>query len=284
MAAKVCQSMASYLSSWLFGTPTLTNTPPSNKVTPTVHEDTPEIEIVPPKDEEEDAESDDGYDTDRPPAFPALNSPQRAATTTTQRQNIVVLNGKGTTGKGLMGPPPPPSRMSQQSGTSLGVTTSLAPLATTKVVKKSRKVALAPGHSTLDWANLKSSGADLRVCIQSLIDWIRTYEFQGGVTTLLRVTPSMLKEHNKKDDAWTCIGGKVYNMTPYLPYHPGGEKELMRVAGRDGTKLFGASFNAQVVERHVIDVCSSIDARLGIGGDDDGHLHGRAHGSRMITC
>ena len=62
----------------------------------------------------------------------------------------------------------------------------------------------------------------------------------------------MLKEHNKKDDAWTCIGGKVYNMTPYLPYHPGGEKELMRVAGRDGTKLFGASFNAQV--SHIIKV------------------------------
>lgn len=48
----------------------------------------------------------------------------------------------------------------------------------------------------------------------------------------------MLKLHNKKDDAWTAIHGKVYNITPYLPYHPGGEKELMRVAGRDGTKLF----------------------------------------------
>ena len=49
----------------------------------------------------------------------------------------------------------------------------------------------------------------------------------------------MLKAHNKKDDAWTAIYGKVYNMTAYLPFHPGGEKELMRVAGRDGTKLFG---------------------------------------------
>lgn len=49
----------------------------------------------------------------------------------------------------------------------------------------------------------------------------------------------MLKEHRAKDDAWTAINGKVYNITPYLPYHPGGEKELMRVAGRDGTKLFG---------------------------------------------
>jgi cytochrome b involved in lipid metabolism len=56
----------------------------------------------------------------------------------------------------------------------------------------------------------------------------------------------MLKQHNKKDDAWTAISGKVYNVTPYLPYHPGGEKELMRVAGRDGTKLFGEQFREAV--------------------------------------
>lgn len=49
----------------------------------------------------------------------------------------------------------------------------------------------------------------------------------------------MLKEHNTRADAWTAINGKVYNITPYLPFHPGGEKELMRVAGRDGSKLFG---------------------------------------------
>jgi cytochrome b involved in lipid metabolism len=52
----------------------------------------------------------------------------------------------------------------------------------------------------------------------------------------------MLKLHNKRDDAWSAFAGKVYNITAYLPYHPGGEKELMRVAGRDGTKLFGVSY------------------------------------------
>lgn len=60
-----------------------------------------------------------------------------------------------------------------------------------------------------------------------------------GVDTLARISVSELKQHNKKDDAWSAFNGKVYNMTHYLPYHPGGEKELMRVAGRDGTKLFG---------------------------------------------
>lgn len=51
----------------------------------------------------------------------------------------------------------------------------------------------------------------------------------------------MLKRHNKKDDAWSAFYGKVYNITPYMDYHPGGVKDLLRVAGRDGTKLFGES-------------------------------------------
>lgn len=56
----------------------------------------------------------------------------------------------------------------------------------------------------------------------------------------MRVTPSILKEHNGRNgtDAWSAYNGKVYNITPYIKFHPGGEKELLRTAGRDGTKLF----------------------------------------------
>jgi cytochrome b involved in lipid metabolism len=67
-----------------------------------------------------------------------------------------------------------------------------------------------------------------------------------GVDTLLRIPPSVLKQHNKRDDAWSSFNGKVYNMTSYMAFHPGGEKELLRVAGRDGTKLFGMSYSKMV--------------------------------------
>jgi cytochrome b involved in lipid metabolism len=83
-------------------------------------------------------------------------------------------------------------------------------------------VALAPGCGPLHWAKLK-----------------RTADLRGGVTTVLKVTPSELKKHNTPEDAWSTFYGKVYNITPYLRFHPGGESELMRVAGRDGTRLFG---------------------------------------------
>lgn len=59
------------------------------------------------------------------------------------------------------------------------------------------------------------------------------------------IPSSVLKLHNKNEDAWTTINGKVYNITP--SYHPGGEKELMTVAGRDGTKLFYFMLDACLV-------------------------------------
>lgn len=34
------------------------------------------------------------------------------------------------------------------------------------------------------------------------------------------------------------FSGMVYNVTPYMDYHPGGEEELMKAAGIDGTDLF----------------------------------------------
>lgn len=34
------------------------------------------------------------------------------------------------------------------------------------------------------------------------------------------------------------FSGLVYNVTPYMDYHPGGEDELMKAAGIDGTDLF----------------------------------------------
>lgn len=61
---------------------------------------------------------------------------------------------------------------------------------------------------------------------------------QAGLTSLQRITPSELAKHNTPSDAWSAFNGKVYNLTPYLRFHPGGEKEAMRVAGRDGTRLF----------------------------------------------
>lgn len=47
-----------------------------------------------------------------------------------------------------------------------------------------------------------------------------------------------VKRHNTRDDAWMVLSGRVYNITPYMAFHPGGAQILMAAAGKDGTSLF----------------------------------------------
>ncbi|KAL3613509.1 hypothetical protein CASFOL_042654 [Castilleja foliolosa] len=54
--------------------------------------------------------------------------------------------------------------------------------------------------------------------------------------------------HNKKDDCWLIISGKVYNVTPFLEEHPGGDEVLIMATGKDATADFedvGHSDDAQ---------------------------------------
>lgn len=47
-----------------------------------------------------------------------------------------------------------------------------------------------------------------------------------------------LSEHNNKDDCWVAVDGKVYDVTSWIPKHPGGEDVLTLTAGRDITNMF----------------------------------------------
>ena len=159
--------MSSYLRSWF---PSVLGAPPPPPV-PDIAEHEPE------PDDDDDADTitikgpdDDEYD-DTPPAFPALNSAQRAASSSRSNGPPRILSDKMP---GLMPPPPVPGLAKRTPGVPTTTSGSLSvprtpntlalPTSTTKRPKVSKKVQLAPGHGALDWANLKNSGADLRVC------------------------------------------------------------------------------------------------------------------------
>eukprot|EP00607_Mallomonas_marina_P006447 CAMPEP_0182428538 /NCGR_PEP_ID=MMETSP1167-20130531/23099_1 /TAXON_ID=2988 /ORGANISM="Mallomonas Sp, Strain CCMP3275" /LENGTH=132 /DNA_ID=CAMNT_0024611495 /DNA_START=225 /DNA_END=623 /DNA_ORIENTATION=- len=60
---------------------------------------------------------------------------------------------------------------------------------------------------------------------------------QKKPATLPTISISDLQQHNSQFDAWVSYKGKVYNITQYLDYHPGGLKILLDVAGKDCTAL-----------------------------------------------
>lgn len=90
------------------------------------------------------------------------------------------------------------------------------------------KVLLLPGHSPLDWANLN------RTKKQEL----RGVPHNAPPPQYVKVPMEELKKHRAVDDCWTTINGKVFNITPYVDFHPGGRDEIMKCAGKDGTTLF----------------------------------------------
>lgn len=51
------------------------------------------------------------------------------------------------------------------------------------------------------------------------------------------LTAEEVAKHNQKTDCWTIISGSVYDITEYVPRHPGGD-EIILACGTDGTSLF----------------------------------------------
>lgn len=80
-----------------------------------------------------------------------------------------------------------------------------------------RKVALPPGRSQLDWVR---NSAKFRRPRPRPID-IRE-----------------LRRHRTREDAWMAINGKVFDVTAYVEYHPGGIDMILAGAGKDATALF----------------------------------------------
>jgi monoamine oxidase len=71
----------------------------------------------------------------------------------------------------------------------------------------------------------------------------------GGIKKAF--TLGEVKKHNKKNDAWTIIENKVYNITNWIPKHPGGDV-ILKVVGKDGTRLFKSINHPSFVKESVL--------------------------------
>lgn len=47
-----------------------------------------------------------------------------------------------------------------------------------------------------------------------------------------------IAQHNEKKSTWIVIHDTVYDVTPFLDEHPGGEEVLIEQAGKDATESF----------------------------------------------
>lgn len=55
------------------------------------------------------------------------------------------------------------------------------------------------------------------------------------------ITLAQVAQHNSRTSCWSAINGNVYDLTSWIPNHPGGEKAILSLCGIDGS----AGYNGQ---------------------------------------
>ncbi|CCE64195.1 hypothetical protein TPHA_0G03550 [Tetrapisispora phaffii CBS 4417] len=137
-----------------------------------------------------------------------------------------------------------------------------------------KKVALKPGRSALDWSSLTMGDGvkgklitGMEKHLANKDDDIYKINHQSTLVQVLkgvplfmvkpplRISEKMVAEHNTVDDCWCIIKGKVYCITNYFEYHPGGDKILKNFcSGVDATEQF-YKYHAWVNANRVLRTC-----------------------------
>lgn len=102
------------------------------------------------------------------------------------------------------------------------------------------KVPFEKGYSPMDWLKLTRTHPDLSGL--------------KGQTNRRLITLEEVKQHKTGDCIWTVLKGRVYNIGPYMKFHPGGVDMLMKGAGKDCTALFN-KYHAWVNAEFLLEKC-----------------------------
>ncbi|XP_019084438.1 PREDICTED: cytochrome b5 domain-containing protein RLF isoform X2 [Camelina sativa] len=84
------------------------------------------------------------------------------------------------------------------------------------------KVPFEKGYSQMDWMKLTRTHPDLAGL--------------KGESNRRLIPMDEVKKHKSGDSMWTVLKGRVYNISPYMNFHPGGVDMLMKAVGRDAKK------------------------------------------------
>ncbi|RLN16485.1 cytochrome b5 domain-containing protein RLF-like [Panicum miliaceum] len=86
------------------------------------------------------------------------------------------------------------------------------------------KVPFEKGYSQMNWLKLTRTHPDLAGL--------------KGHSNRRLISLEEVKQHKTGDCIWTVLKGRVYNIAPYMKFHPGGVDMLMKAAGKDSTAMF----------------------------------------------
>ncbi|XP_025793112.1 cytochrome b5 domain-containing protein RLF-like isoform X2 [Panicum hallii] len=102
------------------------------------------------------------------------------------------------------------------------------------------KVPFEKGYSQMNWLKLTRTHPDLAGL--------------KGHSNRRLISLEEVKQHKTGDCIWTVLKGRVYNIAPYMKFHPGGVDMLMKAAGKDSAAMFN-KYHAWVNAEFLLEKC-----------------------------
>ncbi|CAE7851936.1 cyb5r4 [Symbiodinium necroappetens] len=100
---------------------------------------------------------------------------------------------------------------------------------------RAEKLLLPPQRKCPSGAKFQKAGGSQLQFLQ-MLEGNKNPKAQLEEGTVL--TADEVARHNQVGDCWTIFQGRVYDISAYIDFHPGGKKQIMQGAGKDMTSLF----------------------------------------------
>ncbi|MCE9644294.1 cytochrome b5 domain-containing protein [Candidatus Parcubacteria bacterium] len=73
-----------------------------------------------------------------------------------------------------------------------------------------------------------------------------------SVDTSKTYTLADVATHAAKESCWSAIDGGVYDLTAWISQHPGGERNILKICGKDGSAAFNGQHGSQAQPNDVL--------------------------------
>jgi hypothetical protein len=80
-------------------------------------------------------------------------------------------------------------------------------------------------------------------------------------------TRKEVSQHSTDGDCWIIIDKRVFDVSKFAKFHPGGKWVLMTAAGKDATEQFYALHRAEILHKYMDKLCiGAVEGKKGLYG------------------
>lgn len=74
----------------------------------------------------------------------------------------------------------------------------------------------------------------------------------GPVPASTGVTAAVVAQHATRTSCWSIVNGNVYDLTSWIPKHPGGEQAILQICGVDGSAKFNRKHGGDAAKEKIL--------------------------------